>query len=455
MTPQEDTKSTTTRVDDLTGKKFGKLTALYRVDDHVSKNKNHRVVWHCKCECGNEVDVMALNLTRSHTTSCGCARADGRKKLQRDVTGERFGHLVGIRKVESRSNQTRWLFKCDCGNEVEAFLSNVTTGKTNSCGYHCGLKAHTHDNKPRKGFRGNLVGQRFGRLLVLEQLADKNGYTQFKCKCDCGNEKIASGSNLKFGNTQSCGCLHKEAMQKSSEDLTGKRFNKLTVIGRVESRYDKAHWLCRCDCGNETVVSTSGLRSGHTQSCGCYQDETASNTHFVDLSGKDFGKLHVIERVENSATGIVRYKCKCECGNETIVMSGHLTSGAIQSCGCWKQSRLETNVIKYFQSKGFENSVDYECQKKFKDLRGIGRYPLSYDFIVYLKDGKKYLIECQGEQHYREVEFFGGKETFESQQRRDQLKKEYASKIGIELIEIPYTAKKYKDTKNLLEKYGI
>lgn len=166
---------------DLTGQKFGKLTVMYRSENHLSKNRNRRVVWHCKCECGNEVDVMALNLTRNHTASCGCARLEGRKKLSRDVTGERFGRLVGVRKIEN-SNRTKWLFKCDCGNEIEAYLSNVTTGKTQSCGKNCGLKNHPNIEKKKKGYRGDLTGQRFGRLLVLKQLEDIDGWTQFLCK---------------------------------------------------------------------------------------------------------------------------------------------------------------------------------------------------------------------------------------------------------------------------------
>lgn len=441
---------------DLTGKKFGKLTALYRIEDHVSKNRNKRTKWHCKCDCGNEIDVIALNLTRNHTTSCGCARLDGRKTLQRDVTNQRFGHLVGIKKVESKSNQTRWLFKCDCGNNAVLYLSNVTTGKTSSCGRHCGLKSHAYDDVKKKGYRGNLTGQRFGRLLVLEQLDDKNGWTQFRCICDCGREKIASGSGLKYGSTRSCGCLHKETITSMlSENLVGKTFGKLTVIKKLESKYDKTHWMCRCECGKEAVVSTSGLKTGHTQSCGCYQDEIASQTHFVDLSGRTFGKLSVIERTSNSRTGSTMYRCRCECGKETIVSGGHLTDGAIQSCGCWKRSRLEENVVKYFKEKGYINSIDYECQKKFDNLTGVGKHKLSYDFIVYENNEAKCLIECQGEQHYYEVEHFGGKAQFEKQQLHDELKKEYADMMGIKLVEIPYTMKKYKDTKSFLQSCDI
>lgn len=53
-------------------------------------------------------------------------------------------------------------------------------------------------------------------------------------------------------------------------DLTGKKFGKLTVIKRVGSdKYKNAVWLCRCDCGKESIRVTSRLKSGYTKSCGC------------------------------------------------------------------------------------------------------------------------------------------------------------------------------------------
>ena len=399
---------------------------------------------------------MALNLTRNHTTSCGCARTDGRKKLQLDVTNKKFGHLTGMKKVESKNGQTRWQFKCDCGNIIECYLSNVTTGKTKSCGKQCGLINHTYANVKKKGNRKNLVGQRFGRLLVVEQLDDKNGWTQFRCKCDCGNEKITSGNNLIYGSKKSCGCLHKESIKnKLSENLINQRFGKLVVISKGESKYNKTHWLCKCDCGNETVASTSGLKSGHTQSCGCFQDEVARDTHFNDLTGRRFGKLTVTRRVENSKTGLTRFECKCDCGNITTVNAAPLMDGRTQSCGCWKYSKLEEYVVKYFNEKKYINSIDYECQKKFENLTGVGNSLLSYDFIVYKNNEPYCLIECQGQQHYRPIEYFGGKLQFEKQQKHDSLKKEYANMLGIELIEIPYTVKKYEEIKIILEQYEI
>ena len=62
-------------------------------------------------------------------------------------------------------------------------------------------------------------------------------------------------------------------------DLTGQRYGRLTVIKRAgtytpaDGFGKAATWLCRCDCGSEVVVLSRNLRSGNTQSCGCYCSE--------------------------------------------------------------------------------------------------------------------------------------------------------------------------------------
>ena len=53
-------------------------------------------------------------------------------------------------------------------------------------------------------------------------------------------------------------------------DETGNRYNRLTVIKRQGNDVQgRAAWLCKCDCGNETVVSGGNLRTGMVKSCGC------------------------------------------------------------------------------------------------------------------------------------------------------------------------------------------
>lgn len=58
-------------------------------------------------------------------------------------------------------------------------------------------------------------------------------------------------------------------------DLTGRRFGRLTVIRRVKHPQKWiVQWLCQCSCGKRTKVFGNNLRRGHTQSCGCLQQET-------------------------------------------------------------------------------------------------------------------------------------------------------------------------------------
>jgi hypothetical protein len=67
----------------------------------------------------------------------------------------------------------------------------------------------------RKAF--DLYGQKFGRLTVLHKNpSNPRGYTQWVCKCDCGNEVVIIGPHLKNGNTKSCGCLQREINIKRS-----------------------------------------------------------------------------------------------------------------------------------------------------------------------------------------------------------------------------------------------
>lgn len=56
----------------------------------------------------------------------------------------------------------------------------------------------------------DITGQRFGKLTAIDYI--NNG--RWKCKCDCGNEKIISGTDLRKGSTKSCGCLCKEDRKK-------------------------------------------------------------------------------------------------------------------------------------------------------------------------------------------------------------------------------------------------
>lgn len=64
----------------------------------------------------------------------------------------------------------------------------------------------------------------------------------------------------------------------------------------------------------------------------------------INLEKKEFGRLLVIKREENSPKGQTRWLCKCDCGNSKVIQGNHLRSGSIRSCGCLEiENRLEVN----------------------------------------------------------------------------------------------------------------
>lgn len=64
---------------DITGQRFNRLTALYRVKDKADRKGS--VIWHCRCDCGNEVDYSYQDLVYSHLKSCGCQKKEHDQKL--------------------------------------------------------------------------------------------------------------------------------------------------------------------------------------------------------------------------------------------------------------------------------------------------------------------------------------------------------------------------------------
>lgn len=126
----------------------------------------------------------------------------------------------------------------------------------------------------------DLTGEKFGKLTVLKRLHySQSGHSYFwECECDCGNKIIVLGSNLKRKHTQSCGCYNKESLKQRTEDLTGQKYGRLTVLKRMENdKWGQSCWLCLCECGNTIMVTRGRLKNGHTTSCGCIRTQRTSN----------------------------------------------------------------------------------------------------------------------------------------------------------------------------------
>ena len=84
-------------------------------------------------------------------------------------------------------------------------------------------------------------------------------------------------------------------------------------------------------------------------------------TAFIDITGKKYGMLTVIRRLENAPKGVVRWECKCDCGNVVIVRSGNLKNGAVKSCGC-----LRSDIGKKSTTHGMSKTRLYQTWVNIK-----------------------------------------------------------------------------------------
>lgn len=230
----------------------------------------------------------------------------------------------------------------------------------------------------------------------------------------------------------------------------------------------------------------------------------ATNT-LIDMLGQKFGRLTVIERAENTKEGRARWKCKCECGNEVIVLGKHLRSGSTKSCGCLQKQRTSEASLIDLTGKRFgkllvlsripgrttsNGKVMWHClcdcgteldvlgdslrrnhtlscgciasQGELiitellklhninfkKEINFIdGKYSdtntkFFYDFGIYDDDDKLlYLIEYDGYQHFNRIGGWNTKEHNELTHQRDMIKNNYCFSHHIPLIRIPYVKK--------------
>jgi len=127
-------------------------------------------------------------------------------------------------------------------------------------------------------------------------------------------------------------------MSKPIEDLTGKKYGKLTVLRQAKKKGEKTQWICGCKCGKETVVFATNLKSGATTSCDClkkgFRKLKENPTHRKKLHpGTRYGNLLIWGLV-----GRGRYMVTCNCtrcspGGVLFSLRGEdIVSGRRKSC---------------------------------------------------------------------------------------------------------------------------
>lgn len=221
------------------------------------------------------------------------------------------------------------------------------------------------------------------------------------------------------------------------------RLNVLEYAGISNTPAGGAQFKCMCQCGNECVVKGADLRAKRVSSCGCLQKERSLRNlqnpncyDLIDEIGNRYGDLIVLSLNHINKSGNAHWLCQCSCGRTRVVVGVELRRGTIVSCrSCATKSKGEKKIQNILRN----NNIKYEEQYVFNDLRGKNNRRLPFDLAVLHEDSTIWcLIEYQGEQHYKDIEYFKSSEPLEIRQAVDRKKKEYCEQHDIKLIVIPY-----------------
>ena len=171
---------------DLKGNVYGRLTVL---GDDGTRTKTSKVLWRCRCDCGNEVHILGSNLKRGATKSCGCLNSEKRRERFKDLAGTETENFKIIDKAYSKNQRVWWNCICKhCGRSV--ILNNNLIDHQASCGCRRGaskdymdairdsesLKTTRPTAKSTTGVRGVYFNKRKGSYQAFINVDKKPKY---------------------------------------------------------------------------------------------------------------------------------------------------------------------------------------------------------------------------------------------------------------------------------------
>jgi len=168
---------------DLTGRVFGQVTAL---EPTTHRTEDGDVIWKCRCGCGKEFEASSRKLLRGSVKDCGC-----KLNLTKKWIGRRFGDLTVVAFEGKKDHRNMWRCRCDCGNEVVVREVCLKNGHTTSCGCkvdptrYChfvdgtfveAIQARTMLRNNTSGVRGVYLNQRTQRWVARIGFRGKTYY---------------------------------------------------------------------------------------------------------------------------------------------------------------------------------------------------------------------------------------------------------------------------------------
>lgn len=225
------------------------------------------------------------------------------------------------------------------------------------------------------------------------------------------------------------GCPHcaKNGVKPTLEAFRARFSDKMINLSEFEYKRATDTGKCLCErCGNVWYTTPMSLMKGSGCPRCAKERRVMKRTSNIDEFIRKFQEKHGNNYDFSEAkyvNAITKMAVICPSHGKFFMSPNDLLSG--HGCPTCSSSRLETEVRKILS----ENNIDFEEQKRFEWLRL--KKPLSLDFYL---PKQNIAIECQGIQHYKAIERFGGEEELVRIKNRDFIKKELCKKEGITLV---------------------
>lgn len=216
--------------------------------------------------------------------------------------GEKYNKLECIKFVDSDKRGKKFLFKCDCGNEVVYTGTYVKNNRYKSCGCM----------KYNKNKDEDILNNTYYRLKPIKRVENIQRGKAFLCDCDCGNQTIVALSALKRGSTKSCGCWNSEVQSKFMVDYSTKHSKSRTPEYSVWKGMKE-----RCHNTKNTSYKNYGGRG--IKVCDRWRN---SFENFINDMGERPSKEHQIDRTDNNK-GYSPDNCKWVTPSENAINKRH------------------------------------------------------------------------------------------------------------------------------------
>jgi len=115
---------------DLIGQTFGQLLVVERAGSEKSRRQ-----WLCQCSCGEKILVVTDKLLTGRTKNCrACGHENKGRRKRSKLIGRRFERLIVLSLHHVTNRRTHWLCQCECGKQTVVAGSQLSSGRTKSCG---------------------------------------------------------------------------------------------------------------------------------------------------------------------------------------------------------------------------------------------------------------------------------------------------------------------------------